>query len=240
MLVAKASGPEEFFEALRAAKRDEHAIPPSPAPVEADGNAPPAPPEPAPQEPAAAASPETPPAPTRRSFPMSVFAEDEPSITVRRSTLIFAAIVVVILLFIAFAIGRRAAARPKTSRRATVERNSRENARRPAVPEELRSKSVICLRVFSHTQEAGPANARAYRDFLNGSPEAAFIKSSGKKAFILAHRRELEVCVGPFDGLATGLVNELLPRLRELRHNGVCQFRGAEVHPVPVFAKVFN
>ncbi|MFH1732811.1 MAG: hypothetical protein ABIF82_14325 [Planctomycetota bacterium] len=214
---------------------------PSPAPAEGRGGAPqPQPPEAQRPPPAAAASPETPPAAARRSFPMSVFAEDEPAITVRRSTLIFAAVVVVILFFIAFALGRRTAPRPKTSGRATVERNSREETRRPAVPDELRNKSVICLRVFSHTQEAGPANARAYREFLNESPDAAFIRSSGKKAFILAHRRELEVCVGPFDGLATPLVNELLPRLRELRHNGVCQFRGAEVQPVPVYAKVFN
>lgn len=239
--MSKAQGPEEFFEALRAAKKGDHLGPPEPPSVEAEeGAARPSPAEDQAAPPDSAAPVEIPPASGRRSFPMSVFAEDEPSITIRRSTLIFAVIVIVILFFIAFALGRRAAAQPKRSRRATVARNSREETRGPAVPDEFRNKSVICLRIFSHTQGAGPANARAYRDFLNESAEVAFIKSSGKKAFILAHQRELQVCVGPFDGLATPLVNELLPRLRELRHNGVCQFRAADVQPVPVYAKVFN
>ena len=53
--------------------------------------------------------------------------------------------------------------------------------RRPALPEQLRNKCAVYLKVFDHTQEAGAANARAYRDFLSSSADAAFIRAAGKQ-----------------------------------------------------------
>jgi hypothetical protein len=235
--VARSQGPEEFFEALRSAKREDQAkaaaAAPGPAPAEEAAA------ENAPSEPVASplrAEPEQ----RSRSFPLSVFAEDEPTIAIRRSTLIFAVIVVAILLFISFRLGRGTAPRPETSRSPAVGRPERQDVRRPALPERLRGKSVICLKTFDLRQEASPANARAYRSFLNTSPEAAFIKSSGREAFIIAYQRELQVCVGPFKGLTTPTVNRILPKLRALRHNDVPQFAHADVRPVPYYAKVFN
>lgn len=235
--MARAQGPEEFFEALRAAKREDQAkasaSAPSPAPAEEAVT------EEAPSEPVASplrAEPEQ----RGRSFPLSVFAEDEPTITMRRSTLIFAAIIVAILFLISFKLGRGTAPRPKASRSPAVKQQERQDVRRPVLPERLRGKSVICLKTFDLRQEASPANARAYRSFLNTSPEAAFIRSSGREAFIIAYQRELQVCVGPFKGLTTPTVNRILPKVRELRHNDVPQFAHADVRPVPYYAKVFN
>ena len=235
--MAKVQGPEEFFEALRSAKRDDESKAAARESARMEGLA-----AEKPQPEAAPPSPVSKPEQQARSFPMSVFASDEPTVTIRRSTLIFAVIVVAILLFIAFAVGRRSGARAKTSRRAVTEEQESVAVRRPALPEHLRGKSVICLRTFDLTEEAGPANARAYRDFLKTSPEAAFIKSSGRQVYILTHERELQLCVGPFDGLTTPAVNELLPKLRKLRYNNVRPFAhtDVDVRPVRYYAKVFN
>jgi len=235
VVVARAQGPEEFFEALRSAKRDDESKAAARESAGAEGPAAEnAQPEAVPPPPASE------PGQQAKSFPMSVFANDEPTVTIRRSTLIFALIVVAILLFISFAIGQRFASPAKTSRSPAAEVPERVGMRRPALPEHLRGKSVICLKTFDRTQDAGPANARAYRSFLKTSPEAAFIKSSGRAVFILEYERELQLCVGPFDGLTAPAVNQLLPKVRELRHNDVQQFAHADVRPVPYYAKVFN
>jgi len=109
--VARSQGPEEFFEALRSAKREDQAKTTASGPdPDTEAAA-----ENAPSEPVASplrAEPEQ----RGRSFPLSVFAEDEPTITMRRSTLIFAAIIVAILFLISFKLGRGTAPRPKASR----------------------------------------------------------------------------------------------------------------------------
>ena len=233
--MARAQGPEEFFEALRAAKRDDES-----AAAAAAGSVEPEEPvaeTPQPEAtPPQASSTEQPRSPTT-----SVFAKDDPTITVRRSTLVFAAIVVAILLFIAFALGKRAGAPVRAAGPAPAEEPKVLPARGPVLPEHLRGKSVICLKTFYHTQDAGPANARAFRTFLKTSPDAAFVKASGREVFILEYKRELQLCIGPFDGgvgapAATGLLQEL----RQLRYNNVRQFEYADVRPVQHYAKVFN
>ena len=236
LVVARAQGPEEFFEALRAAKRDDGAKAAAAAPQRAD--------EAAAGEPQPAAV-DTPcpsePRQQPRSPVTSLFASDDPSITIRRSTLIFAVIVVAVLLFIAFALGRRSTSPSQPSSRAPAERVESESVRRPALPQHLRGKSVICLKTFDRTEDAGQANARAYRDFLRTSPDAAFVKSSGRNVFILSYERELQLCVGPFDGgVGTPAASDLLQKLRQLRYNEVQQFAHADVRPVPYYAKEFN
>jgi len=245
--VARAHGPEEFFEALRSAKRDDEAAAAAAGSASAE--------EPVAETPQSTPTPPPasdtapPPSPTK-----SVFAKDDPTITMRRSTLIFAAIVVAILLFIAFALGKSAGTPASTTRRTapqelpvpimldTAGRETQEaNTRRPTLPEHLRGKSVICLKRFYHTQDAGPANARAFRTFLKTSPDAAFVKSSGRQVFILEYKRELQLCVGPFDGgVGTPAATGLLQKLRQLRYNNVRQFDCADVRPVQHYAKVFN
>ena len=234
--VAKAQGPEEFFEALRSAQRDSEAdTPVAPAPGA--------------ETPAAEAPQPNPVATPRvsqateqpRPATASVFAKDDPTITIRRSTLIFAAIVAVILLFIAFAIGKRAGAPAKTTSDAAAQDPKALNTRGPAVPDHLRGKSVICLKTFGRKQDAGPANARTFRTFLETSPDAAFVKSSGRQVFILEYENELQLCVGPFDGgVGTPTATGLLQELRQLRYNNVRQFDYADVRPVQDYAKVFN
>ena len=229
--MTKAKEPEEFFEVLRSAKREKELIKARP---ESKAGA-----EPVQKQPEPAAKP-PPKSPIENKFPFSVFAENEPTITLRRSTLIFSVIVVAVLLFISYALGKRVSRARPPQKKPAVKSGEIKETRRPALPEELRNKSVICMKVFDHTQNAGPANARAYREFLNVSPDAAFIKSRGKKAFIISHDRKLIVCIGPFDGLTSPHVNWLLPKLRKLRHNGVQQFANAEVKPLPHYAKLFQ
>ena len=240
--MAKVEGPEEFFEALRAAQREHRPAATRPAAesvVEPEDRAEPGP-APAAMEPAAAApdaAPEAP--PSGRTYPMSVFAKDEPTVTIRRSTLVFAVIGALVLLFIAFAVGRRTAARPRSSRSRTTEREGYREVRQPSVPDEFRGKVRICVKTFDHTQEAGLANARAYRKFFNTAPETAFIRARGKKAFILQYERQLQVCIGPFEGIETPDVNELGPKIKELRFGGVRQF-SPYVAKIPPYSTVIN
>ena len=236
LVVARAQGPEEFFEALRAAKRDDEARAAASAAQVTDAPEAEQPLRGTPLPPPAAEPKEQP-----RPFGSSPFASGEPTITVRRSTLIFAAIIVAILLFIAFAVGRRSTSPAQPSSRVPAERAESESVRRPALPQHLRGKVVICLKIFDLTEDAGPANARAYRDFLKTSPEAAFIRASGRKVYILSHERQLQLCVGPFDGgVRAPTTKALRDKLSGLRYNDVQQFAHADVRPVPYYAKVYN
>ncbi|MFW6158309.1 MAG: hypothetical protein ACOC8E_03015, partial [Planctomycetota bacterium] len=85
--MARRQRPEEFFEVFRKARekdrRTARPAPPEPGPgpaEEADAEAP---------EPAGPTRTGAPPE-TGRRYPLSVFAEDEPTVTIRRSTLVFA------------------------------------------------------------------------------------------------------------------------------------------------------
>ncbi len=184
-----------------------------------------------------------PPAPvpgTEPKFPFSVFAEHEPTITIRRSTHIFVVIVIAVLLFIAYALGTRSRP-PRAFRGKTAARLAGViETRGPALPDYLRNKYVVCMKEFDHTQDAGLANARAYRDFLNTSPDAGFIRAAGKAAFIVAEARRLIVCVGPFDFPSNADINGLLPRLRALPREGVRHFANADARPLPQYARLFD
>ncbi len=244
--MAKVEGPEEFFEALRAAQRDQKAAATQPAPGPAPEPEDRAEPEPAPQpvapaEPAPVAPEVAPEAPDpNRTYPMSVFAKDDPTVTIRRSTLIFAIIGAIVLLFIAFAVGRRTAPRPKATRSRTTEREGYREVRQPSVPDGFRGKVRICVKTFDHTQEAGLANARAYRKFFNTAPETAFIRTRGKKAFILQYERQLQVCIGPFEGIETPAVDELGPKIKDLKFGGVRQFSNPYAAKIPPYSTVIN
>lgn len=233
----KEGRPEEFFEVFGAISRK------SKHPAQQPEESPPSPDASASARPAPAAPAEpTEPQPDgdERRYPLSVFAEDEPKVTIRRSTLIFAGILVLVLLFVAYALGRRARRRTTRPATTTSTRDGMRETSRPALPGPLRDKCAVHMKVLDHTQQANAANARAYRDFLRTSPDATFIKSAGKKAFIISHSRRLVVCVGPFDSLQSADLNEMLPKLRELRYNHVQLFARARVQPLPLRAKLFE
>ena len=253
--MAKAHGPEEFFEVFGSVKRKEKvgdpeaepaAEEPQPAkravqqPVPREAT-PPVAPAPAPPV-ATPAAPRVAPPATGRKFPMSVFAEEEPKIPVRRSTLIFAAIIILVSLFIAYALGKRAgkAAGAAPRGRITSNRRGMIEVREPAQPERLRHKWVVCMKVFDHTQHASEANARKYRSFLTTAPDAAFIKARDKEVFVASYQQKLFLCVGPFDHERDAELDTVLPRLRALRIDGVQQFDNAGVEPLPQFAKLFE
>jgi Na+-transporting methylmalonyl-CoA/oxaloacetate decarboxylase gamma subunit len=174
--------------------------------------------------------------------------EPEGTITVRRSTLIFAVLIVLVLLFIMYAIGKRvgkadAAPASRSLRKPETVQTVRGNlheTRRSALPPALRNKCAVFLKVVDHTQSAGAANARKCRDFLRQAPAARFIRAAEHDAFILAYNRKLFVCVGPFDGLETANIESMLPRLRTLRYNGLRQFRNASVAWLPHVARLFD
>lgn len=243
--MAKTQGPEEFFEVFRKATSSEkpgvQEPEPSPPPEREQAR----PPEP----PAAAATPEqattspaaAPPGDASR-FPMSVFAEQEPTVTLRRSTLIFALILFLVLLFIAYALGRRARApAPRPSgEKVTVRRHGMEETRTPVLPQSLRNKYAVYMEDFDHRKNANVANALAVRDTLRGSPEAEFIGVGGKDVFILSYDHRLHVCVGPFDTLTGPGIDRMLPRLRALSHNGMREFAAAPVRALPPHARLFE
>ena len=245
--MAKARGPEEFFEVFRTvsqkSKRPQPEAKKEPAPG-AEEPAPPAEPKPqaAPAAGPATLTPRPSPRPGESRFPFSVFAEDEPKIAIRRSTLIFALIVILVLLFISYAIGKRAgrsaAGRPRAA--TAIDRDGFLETRLPAQPDALRNKCVVVMKTLRHTEAANETNAREYRKFLNTSPDAAFIKAAGKQVFIVSYRQRLYVCVGPFDRLDSPDLDAMLPKLRRLRYNGIQQFANAGVEPLPHLAKLLE
>jgi hypothetical protein len=246
--MTKAQGPEEFFEVLRSARTKERAATAAAQAArdarQADEVRPPEQPiakkpepEPSPEPEVAEASPQTPsPAPTKR-LPLSAFSEDEPTIAVRRSTLIFVALAVLVLLFIAFALGRRTAAKPTVSAEGprVTERGNLTEKREPAHPARFRNKYMVYLHTLDHTQQASQANAKKYREMLQSLPAAELIAKAGKEAVIMAYDRKLFVCVGPFDALDSPDLNQLLPRLRALD----VKFATASVQRLPYMAKTF-
>jgi len=188
-------------------------------------------------EPVEAGPQPTSPAPPKR-LPLSAFSEDEPTIAVRRSTLIFVALLaVLVLLFIAFALGRRTAAKPTVSAEGprVTERGNLTEKREPAHPARFRNKYMVYLHTLDHTQQASQANAKKYREMLQSLPAAELIAKAGKEAVIMAYDRKLFVCVGPFDALDSPDLNQLLPRLRALD----VKFATASVQRLPYMAKTF-
>ena len=240
--MAKAQGPEEFFEVFRkATRRDKAGAEPAaaPPPVAQGGPAPSPPPAPPAVgvPPPAGRAPSA--GPARRRFVPSIFAEDRPTITLRRSTLIFSIVIVIILLFIFYALGKRAG-RAGAASRAPAANAAHGETRVPAQPDAVRHKCAVVVQVLDHTQEASAANARRYRDFLIESAEAAFVRGAEKQAFILSHRQQLLVCVGPFESLRDETLADVLPGLRTLRFDGDERFRNATVQPIPATAKLMD
>jgi hypothetical protein len=241
--MAKAQGPEEFFEALRAARSEEQDAleqPAEPAPKPSEPLAPraedPAP-APPPLEPIPAPMPRTQAAPAKSSrFPLSVFADNEPTIAVRRSTIIFALLIALVLIFIAYAVGLRAGKKAKGPARLprTSVRGNLHEKREPAHPARFQNKYMVQLRVLDRTQQAGEANARKYRDTLQSPPGSSIIRGAGKEVVIMTYNRKLFVCVGPFDALDSPDLNRILPRLRALDVN----FSAASVLRLPYMAKI--
>ena len=243
--MTKVEGPEEFFEVFRTARKNKQGTAPADEsrPEEPDVSgaaAGPAAPNlasepgeesawaPRPEGKAPESAAEAPASTAPRRFPLSVFADDEPTITMRRSTLIFAIIVVLVLLFIAYAVGAKRASRSNPSSRAasSVTGDGVRETRRPALPEWLRGKCVVFARDFDSTQDRSSANAQAYCRFLNTSNEAAFVRGDGKQAFLLSlgpDERKLVVCVGPFDGVTGPQVDQFLSRLRGLLYEGTAR-----------------
>jgi hypothetical protein len=243
--MTKAQGPEEFFEVLRSARTKERVAVEAAQAARDAGQAekvrPPEQPQPEPEsssepEPVEAGPQPTSPAPPKR-LPLSAFSEDEPTIAVRRSTLIFAALAVLVLLFIAFALGRRTASKPTASAEGprVTERGNLTEKREPAHPARFRNKYMVYLHTLDHTQQASQANAKKYREMLQSLPAAELIAKAGKEAVIMAYDRKLFVCVGPFDALDSPDLNQLLPRLRALD----VKFATASVQRLPYMAKTF-
>ncbi|MFO7900933.1 MAG: hypothetical protein R6V58_17975 [Planctomycetota bacterium] len=241
--MARRQGPEEFFEVFRKAKEKDRrtAQPARPEPEqgpadEADAETPePTGPQRVPGPGRTDAQPES-----GRRYPLSVFAEDEPTVTIRRSTLVFAIIVGLVLLFIAYALGRRSA-RPAARPTGTITRNRDGliETSRPALPDRYRNKWAIHLKALDRTRRANPENARAYRDFVRR--EADFLEEHGKEAFIISHGRELFVCVGPFeDARGNPELHRMVDKLRGLRYNGGRLFASASVRRLPRRAKLFE
>ena len=228
--MAKAQGPEEFFEVFReASHKSKHR--PQKAEEPADGPPPSVTEEPTPP-PELAARPEP------RTFPLSVFADDEPTVTIRRSTLVFCILVVLVLLFIAYALGRSGRRPARTSGPTTSRRNGVVETSRPGLPERYRNKLVAWMRVLKRTEPSHPDNARAYRDFLRQN--ATFLEQGGKDAFIISYDRKLVVCVGPFDGFNSQDVTDMLPKLHRLRYNDAQLFARASVRRLPAHATLFE
>jgi hypothetical protein len=206
-------------------------------------------PEPAPKrEPATPPQPppsaEQRPAAPERRFPLSVFAEEEPTVTLRRSTLIFCIIVVLVLLFVAYSLGMRAGASPsrKPQAPATISSQHTIEHRVPALPERYRNKPAACVKVLDHTQDASEPNALAYVSFFNEADETAFLRAAQKEAFVLSHDRKLYVYVGPFEPAAVSRrgENPVLSRLRSLRYKGVRQFARVGLEVLPERGKLFR
>ncbi len=235
--MSKMKGPEEFFEVFRTASQkprsirrepNEPSATPSakPARVEAEGETAAEPP----REVEKPASSEQTPQASRNKMPFLVFAEDEPTITIRRSTLFFALLVVAVLIFIAYALGKRAGRTvPVQSISPTMRRDGLIERGRPAIPDRLRDKWAACVQVLDHTRPANVANARTYCEFFNAAPETRFLRDAGKQAFIISQDQKLHVYVGPFDLPDGPDVETLLPKLRQLAHQGVKKFTAASL-----------
>ncbi len=187
-------------------------------------------------------SPQPAPKTTGSRWHYSRYAEDEPTIPVRRSTIIFAAVALVVLLFIAYAIGKRSAAPSAPSRadQPTQLDSGVLHSQRPALPAELKDHFVIHVKNFDHTQTAAEANARAYEDFLNTDPATAFLRQYGKKVYILSYDQELLVCVGPFDGENDATARTVRSQLQDVRRNGLLQFPRADLIKAPEYARLFD
>ncbi len=251
--VAKHQGPEEFFEALRKA-RDKGRRPPDapegepeprPEPAEEpeSDRTPPASSEPTPEETTAPQESQEHQPPDQQPGgrrPLSFFEETEPTVTVQRSTLIFAVLLALVLLFIAFALGRRSAPRPSPQTGTiTRDRDGLIETTRPALPDQYRDKWAIHLTALDRTRRANSANARAYRDFVR--QQADFLEEAGKDAFIISYGRQLFVCVGPFDDAEENPeLDWMVDKVRELRYNGTALFARASVRPLPRRAKLFE
>lgn len=252
--MAKHQGPEEFFEALRKA-RDKGRRPPDSPEGEPEPQ-----PEPA-EEPEADRPPqassvttpkeavgpqerrdEQPPDQQQQGArrPLSFFEETEPTITIHRSTLVFAVLLALVLIFIAFALGRRSAPRPgPQTGTITRDRDGLIETTRPALPDEYRDKWAIHLTALDQTRRANSENARAYRDFVR--QQADFLEETGKDAFIISYDRRLFVCVGPFeDAQENPVLDRMVDKVRELRYNGTALFARASVRPLPRRAKLFE
>jgi len=234
-------GPEEFFEVFRTASRKPAArpetggasatLPPEPVQAESEAESAIEPPQmaeeqvrPATEQPVQARQ------ASRGKLPFSIFAEDEPTITIRRSTLVFAVFAVAVLLFIFYALGKRAG-RPSAPQAdsPTMRRDGLIERGRPAIPDNLRNKWAACVQVLDHTREANMANARAYCVFFNTAPETRFLRDAGKQAFIVSQQQKLHVYIGPFDLPDGPDADSLLPKLQQLAHQGVKKFTGASL-----------
>lgn len=263
--MARPKGPEEFFEVLRSAQRGKEPKPAAagapksvdrpPIAPEAGGEASreaggeragvtEAPRGGAASAPSPPSTPATSQAAAQRRFPFSVFTESEPTVTLRRSTLVFAVVVGVILISVAYGIGRRVGRGAPARSRTLPSPGGMMETRVPALPAELRGKCAVVAKVFDHTQEANPANARAYRDFLSNylrtAADAAALRAGGKSAFILSYARELAVCVGPFDRPDSLDAVAAQAKLRTLRFRNVLQFADASVERLRADAKLFE
>jgi len=221
--VAKAEGPEEFFEALRTVREEKSAARPSPP-------AKPEPAEPSTERPEPVAKPIEP--------AVSAFAAAEPTITLRRSTAVFVALGVLVLLFIAYALGRRSRGPNPAAGGETVKESGVRETRAPLLPPELQNTFAIFLKRFDGTQDAGEANARAYHEFLTTSPSARFLRDGGKRVLLISHNRHLELCVGPFQDLTEP--DLIRSELANLEYHGVRQFANSEVRRLPLDAKLLD
>lgn len=217
--VAKMEGPEEFFEAFRTSHRKP--VTPSDPSVRTSAG------DDEPQE-SADPEPDAPAGETARRPLSSVFSESEPTITLRRSTLIFSLVLVFVLLFIAYAMG---------TSRARQAPSAGQKSSQTAAPK-MTGQWAIVLKEFRTTDSSSLANATDYRNYLRQKPEVL----SNKDAFILSSMsdRKLLLCVGPFQYQDSPQVSEILPRLRTLQYLGVRQFGNAQVQPLPSESQVIN
>jgi hypothetical protein len=110
--------------------------------------------------------------------------------------------------------------------------------REPALPAAYRGKYACVLRVLDDTQTESRRNAQAYYQFLASAPQAGFIRAAGKHAFVLAHKQQLRICVGPFDGVDSPDLRPVLAQIRTLTYHGGQRFRRADVLPIPPLAKL--
>jgi len=164
----------------------------------------------------------------------------DPVIRLRRSTLIFAIIMAVVLMFITYALGRRARAEAAPPAQNSIERQDVNQAATPSLPARLVGKSAIFLKEFDSTQRASQANALAYRNHIAESADAAFIRQAGKSPFVLmvGRDRKLAVCIGPFDSIAGPEIDAMLAKARALTFNGVKPFHAAYTAKLPSAAKI--
>lgn len=224
----KHDGPEEFFEALRSARKDRQPRQPIIGSGQVDS------PAEEPEERKADAPNTTP------SVDSPASSGTDPVIRLRRSTLVFAIIMAIVIVFIAYAVGRSAHGETPSPSLRVSQAPVYTTQASSLLPVELRGKSAIFMKEFDYTQDASRANALAYCKYLNETPDSAFIVKTGKRSFILSvvDQRKLVVCVGPFNALAGPDIDALLPKVREIRFNGVKPFRAAYAATLPPTAKI--